>query len=72
MATVVYVYPWPAGYKTRYIPRERSVLEWSRGSAEGEALGTSEAERKHCMASPKGCNGSYISLARDTTNLYYA
>ena len=41
------LYPWPAGYKTRYIPRERSVLEWSRGSAEGEARGTSEAERKH-------------------------
>ena len=43
------LYPWPAGYKTRYIPRERSVLEWSQGSAEGEgeARGTSEAERKH-------------------------
>ena len=24
------------------------------------------------LASPKGCNGSYIPLARDTTNLYYA
>ena len=41
------LFPWPAGYKTRYIPRERTVLEWSRGSAEGEARGTSEAERKH-------------------------
>ena len=41
------LYPWPAGYKTRYIPRERSVLEWSQGSAKGEARGTSKAERKH-------------------------
>ena len=41
------LYPWPAGYKTCYIPRERLVLEGSRGSAEGEARGTSEAERKH-------------------------
>ena len=39
--------PWPAGYKTRYIPWERSALEWSRESAEGEARGTSKAERKH-------------------------
>ena len=41
------LYPWPAGYKTRYIAWERSVLKWSRGSAEGEARGTSVVERKH-------------------------
>ena len=35
------------GYKTCYIPRERSVLEWSGGSTKGEAQGTSEAEREH-------------------------
>ena len=64
------LYPWPAGCMTRYIPRERSVLEWSRGSAEGEARGTSEAERKH-WPFPTDI-GSYIPLARDTTNLYHA
>ena len=41
------LYPLPAEYKTHYIPRERSVLEYSRGSAEGKARGTSEAEQKH-------------------------
>ena len=36
----LHVYPWPVGYtcKTRYIPRERSLLSLRIGSAEGEAL----------------------------------
>ena len=37
------LYPCPVGYMTRYILRERSALEWRRGSAEGQAWGTSEA-----------------------------
>ena len=53
--TVYRLYPWPAGYKTHYIPQERSVLEWSRGSASGEFRGGTKA-----LAFPKGCNGSYI------------
>ncbi len=41
------IYPWPARHLTHYIPLERSVLEWSRGSPEGAARGTSKASRKH-------------------------
>ena len=41
------------------------MLEWSRGSAEGEARGRTKA-----LASPRGCNGSYIPLARDTVTMY--
>ena len=62
-----------------YIPGQRDIRPViSRGR--GQCLnGAEEVPRanfqggtKHCMASPKGCNGSYIPLAMDTTNLYYA
>ncbi len=36
------IYPWPVGAMTCYIRRERSVLEWSRGSA---ARGTSRLDK---------------------------
>ena len=35
------IYPFQEGYKARYIPQGRAVLEWSQGSAKGEARGTS-------------------------------
>ena len=43
------------------------MLEWSQGSAEGEVRGVTKA-----LAFPKGCNGFYIPLGRDTTNSGYS
>ena len=59
------LYPWPAGYKTRYIPRERSVLEWSRGQSPRHFQGGTKA-----LTSPKGCNGSYRISANRCHGVY--
>ena len=62
-------YPWSAGYKTRYILRERSVY---LSGAKGEARGTSEAERKH-WPFPRDVTGLTSHWPGiQLVNLYYA
>ena len=64
-----------------YIPGQRDirpVISRGRGQCLSGAEEVPRASPRHfqggtkALASPKGCNGSYIPLTRDTTNLYYA
>ena len=66
-----------------YIPGQwdiRPIISRGRGQclSRAEEVPRANLSPRHfrggtkALASPKGCNGSYIPLARDTTNLYYA